>query len=64
MQRLLNIIGNVQSTCGDCHTTSCGTCGPTPKSEAPSVITRRDLGKSIPFRNTRNFELGFEIQYF
>jgi L-serine dehydratase len=47
MQTLLNIIGNVGSTCGDCHTTSCGTCGPTPKSEAPSVITRRDLGKSV-----------------
>src|SRR6201993_4326725 len=47
MYKLLNIIGNAGSTCGDCHTTSCGTCGPTPKSEAPSVITRRDLGKSV-----------------
>src|SRR3981189_834056 len=47
MQTLLNIIGNVGSTCGDCHTTSCGTCGPAPKSEAPSVITRRHLGKSV-----------------
>jgi L-serine dehydratase len=47
MQKLLNIIGNVGSTCRDCHTASCGTCGPTPKSEAPSVITRRDLGKGV-----------------
>src|ERR1700758_489406 len=47
MHKLLNIIGNAGSTCGDCHTTSCGTCGPTPKSETPSVITRRDLGKSV-----------------
>jgi L-serine dehydratase len=47
MHKLLNIIGNAGSTCGDCHTTSCGTCGPTPKSETPSVITRRDLGKTV-----------------
>jgi len=47
MHNLLNIIGNVGGTCGDCHSTGCGTCGPTPKSEAPSVITRRDLGKSV-----------------
>jgi len=47
MHKLLNIIGNAGSTCGDCHTTSCGTCGPTPKGETPSVITRRDLGKTV-----------------
>jgi L-serine dehydratase len=47
MHNLLNVIGNLGSTCGDCHTTSCGTCGPVLKSEAPSVITRRDLGKSV-----------------
>ena len=47
MHKLLNIIGNAGSTCGDCHTTSCGTCGPTPKSDTPSVITRRDLGKTV-----------------
>jgi len=47
MPKLLNIIGNAGSTCGDCHTTGCGTCGPMPKSETPSVITRRDLGKTV-----------------
>ena len=47
MHKLLNIIGNVGSTCGTCHTSSCGTCGPTPKPEVPSIISRRDLGKSV-----------------
>ncbi len=48
MQTLLNIIGNIGSTCGDCHTTSCGTCGPVAqKGEAPSALTRRDLGKTV-----------------
>lgn len=48
MQKLLNVIGNLGSTCGDCHTTTCGTCGTTvQKSEAPSVLTRRDLGKTV-----------------
>ena len=48
MQTLLNVIGNLGSACGDCHTTGCGTCGPTvQRSEAPSVLTRRDLGKTV-----------------
>jgi len=48
MPNLLNVIGNIGSTCGGCHTTGCGTCGSTvPKIEAPSVLTRRDLGKTV-----------------
>jgi L-serine dehydratase len=48
MPTLLNVIGNLGSTCGDCHTAGCGTCGPrAQRSEAPSLLTRRDLGKTV-----------------
>jgi L-serine dehydratase len=48
VQTLLKVIGNLGGGCGDCHTISCGTCEPTARSsEAPSLLTRRDLGKTV-----------------
>jgi L-serine dehydratase len=48
MQTLLNVISDLGSGCGSCKTAGCGTCGPsTQKAEAPSAVTRRDLGKTV-----------------
>ena len=48
MTKLLNVIGDLGSACGGCNSRGCGTCGPAkPKSEAPVVLTRRDIGKTF-----------------
>ena len=45
MDKLLNVINTSGSSCGICHSTGCGTCGPAPsKSKAPAVVSRRDFG--------------------
>jgi len=47
MDKLLNVINVSGSSCGSCHSTGCGTCGPAPsKSKAPAVLSRRDFGYS------------------
>src|SRR5438045_6679193 len=47
MDKLLNVINASGSSCGSCHSTGCGTCGPAPsKSKAPAVLSRRDFGYS------------------
>ena len=47
MDKLLNVINASGNSCGSCHSTACGTCGPTPsKSKAPAVLSRRDFGYS------------------
>jgi len=47
MDKLLNVINTSGSSCGGCHSTGCGTCGPAPsKSKAPAVLSRRDFGYS------------------
>jgi L-serine dehydratase len=47
MDKLLNVINASGNSCGSCHSTGCGTCGPTPsKSKAPAVLSRRDFGYS------------------
>jgi L-serine dehydratase len=46
MKNLLNVIGG--SSCNDCSSTKCATCGPAEhKSEAPAGLTRRDLGRTV-----------------
>jgi L-serine dehydratase len=45
MDKLLNVINTSGSSCGGCHSTGCGTCGPAPStSKAPAVLSRRDFG--------------------
>lgn len=45
MQKLLHVLNTVTSTCGDCHSTGCGACEPTPQiRQAPAVVTRRQFG--------------------
>src|SRR5437763_9885098 len=47
MDKLLNVINASGSSCGSCHSTGCGTCGPAPsRSKAPAVLSRRDFGYS------------------
>jgi L-serine dehydratase len=44
----LKILDNTSSACGTCNSTGCGTCGPVPSvSQAPTLLTRRDLGRTI-----------------
>src|SRR5689334_4213216 len=46
MKNLLNIISG--STCNDCRSAKCTTCGsPAPKNEAAAGLTRRDLGRTV-----------------
>ena len=48
MKASLNVLGNVQSGCGTCNSSGCGSCGPVPSvSQAPTMLTRRDLGRTI-----------------
>lgn len=48
MEKLLKVLGNSGSTCGNCNSIGCGTCGPTPaKSEAPLAFTRRQWGRTV-----------------
>lgn len=44
MKNLFNILGSPASSCGSCSSGTCGTCAP--KSHAPAVLTRRDLGRA------------------
>ena len=44
----LKVLDSVRSGCGTCSSTGCGTCGPVPSvSQAPTLLTRRDLGRTI-----------------
>ncbi len=48
MNSSLKVLDNSRSTCGTCNSTGCGTCGPVPSvSHAPTLLTRRDLGRTI-----------------
>ncbi len=48
MATSLKVLDGVRSACGTCNSTGCGTCGPIPSvSQAPALLTRRDLGRTI-----------------
>ena len=48
MKASLNILDNVQSACGTCNSGGCNSCGPVPSlPQAPTLLTRRDLGRTI-----------------
>ena len=47
MNRSLKVL-DTRSSCGSCSSTGCQTCGPVPSvSQAPALLTRRDLGRTI-----------------
>jgi L-serine dehydratase len=46
MDKKLEVINSIQSACGGCHETDCGTCTPVPKkTEGRTLISRRELGR-------------------
>jgi len=48
MDKPFNVIGGSGSGCGGCHSAGCTTCAPaTPKQKAPTVLTRRDMGRTV-----------------
>ena len=48
MGKSLNILSNSGGACGGCVSTGCGTCAPAPpRSEAPVLLSRRGLGRTI-----------------
>ena len=48
MDTSFKVINSLRSGCGDCNSAGCGSCGPATKtSEGPTLLTRRDLGRTI-----------------
>ena len=47
MKNLLTVIGQLANACGGCKSNGCATCAPAaPKTEAPTALTRRDMGRA------------------
>ena len=45
MEKGLKVINSVESSCGSCNTSGCGTCAPAPvKAVSKGLLSRRDLG--------------------
>ena len=45
MEKGLKVINSVESSCGSCNTSGCGTCAPAPvKAVRKTLLSRRDLG--------------------
>ncbi len=48
MNNPFRVLGTIQRACEPCKTTRCDTCGSTPSTdEAPALLTRRDLGRTV-----------------
>jgi L-serine dehydratase len=48
MKASLNILDNIQSSCGTSNSAGCKSCGPVPRlPQAPKLLTRRDLGRTV-----------------
>ena len=47
MESSLKVINSVESTCGSCNTSGCGTCAPAPvKASSTTLFSRRELGRA------------------
>ncbi len=45
MEKGLKVINSVESSCGSCNTSGCGTCAPAPvKTASKTLLSRRDFG--------------------
>ncbi len=47
MDSSFKVVNNSQEGCGDCHSTGCEPCKPISSASSPTLLSRRDLGRTV-----------------